>query len=161
MDSRAYTGDFNYIEFIANSKSGQFFFYSHDGCYMIKTQTKEECVLLRDIMPKYVAHLTSNPNSLLVRFYGMHRYGALVLQFLCIFRCHCTAYIGGNLAPETSADFLLYIPLNLNSVAILAVHCRVKFKTSKIYFVIMSSVFNTDKPIDIKYAAAICLYRNV
>lgn len=24
-------GDFNYIEFIANSKSGQFFFYSHDG----------------------------------------------------------------------------------------------------------------------------------
>jgi hypothetical protein len=28
---------------------------------------------------------------------------------------------------------------------------RVKFKTSKIYFVIMSSVFNTEKPIDIKY----------
>lgn len=26
-------GDFNYIEFIANSKSGQFFFYSHDGRY--------------------------------------------------------------------------------------------------------------------------------
>jgi hypothetical protein len=54
---------------------------------MIKTQTKEECVLLRDIMPKYVAHLTSNPNSLLVRFYGMHRYDALVLQVLCTFRC--------------------------------------------------------------------------
>jgi hypothetical protein len=66
-------GDFNYIEFIANSKSGQFFFYSHDGCYMIKTQTKEECVLLRDIMPKYVQHLSVNPSSLLVRFYGMHR----------------------------------------------------------------------------------------
>jgi hypothetical protein len=40
---------------------------------MIKTQTKEECVLLRDIMPKYVQHLSANPNSLLVRFYGMHR----------------------------------------------------------------------------------------
>jgi 1-phosphatidylinositol-4-phosphate 5-kinase len=26
-------GDFNYIEFLANSKSGQFFFYSHDGRY--------------------------------------------------------------------------------------------------------------------------------
>lgn len=38
-----FPGDFNYIEFIANSKSGQFFFYSHDGRYMIKTQTKEEC----------------------------------------------------------------------------------------------------------------------
>eukprot|EP01032_Pedospumella_encystans_P012007 gene12007-13921_t len=93
-------GDFNYIEFIANSKSGQFFFYSHDGCYMIKTQTKEECVLLRNIMPKYVEHLSQHPDSLLVRFYGMH---------------------------------------------------RVKFRTSKIYFVIMSSVFNTEKHIDIKY----------
>ena len=67
------SGDFNYIEFIANSKSGQFFFYSHDGCYMIKTQSKEECVLLRQIMPQYVEHLTKHPNSLLVRFYGMHR----------------------------------------------------------------------------------------
>ena len=38
-------GDFNYIEVIANSKSGQFFFYSHDGKYMIKTQTKEESLL--------------------------------------------------------------------------------------------------------------------
>mmetsp|Transcript_23038 Transcript_23038/g.38584 ORF Transcript_23038/g.38584 Transcript_23038/m.38584 type:complete len:705 (-) Transcript_23038:220-2334(-) len=94
-------GDFNYIEFIANSKSGQFFFYSHDGRYMIKTQSKEECILLRQIMPRYVEHLHECPDSLLVRFYGMH---------------------------------------------------RVKFKSGKkIYFVIMSSVFNTDKHIDIKY----------
>jgi hypothetical protein len=105
MDSRAYTGDFNYIEFIANSKSGQFFFYSHDGCYMIKTQTKEECVLLRDIMPKYVAHLTSNPNSLLVRFYGMHRYGALG-NFCAYFAVIAQRTLVCNLAPETSADFL-------------------------------------------------------
>lgn len=66
-------GDFNYIEFIANSKSGQFFFYSHDGKYMIKTQTKAECVLLLKILPEYVEHLDQNRNSLLVRFYGMHR----------------------------------------------------------------------------------------
>ncbi|KAJ1381574.1 hypothetical protein B484DRAFT_411697, partial [Ochromonadaceae sp. CCMP2298] len=92
-------GDFNYIEFIANSKSGQFFFYSHCGQYMIKTQSKEECVLLRTIMPSYVEHLCQNPNSLLVRFYGMH---------------------------------------------------RVKYKAKKFYFVIMSSVFNTDKRIDVK-----------
>jgi hypothetical protein len=97
MDSRACAGDFNYIEFIANSKSGQFFFYSHDGCYMIKTQSKEECVLLRDIMPKYVAHLTSNPNSLLVRFYGMHRYDSLC-SFCAHFAVNCTAYIGVQLS---------------------------------------------------------------
>lgn len=53
--------------------SGQFFFYSHDGKYMIKTQTKEEAILLRNIMPEYVEHLYNNPDSLLVRFYGMHR----------------------------------------------------------------------------------------
>jgi len=67
---RSVAGDFNYIEFIANSKSGQFFFYSHDGKYMIKTMTEVECKLLRDIMPIYVEHLNENPDSLLVRFYG-------------------------------------------------------------------------------------------
>lgn len=71
---RSVAGDFNYIEFIANSKSGQFFFYSHDGKYMIKTQTKEESKLLRKMLPQYVEHIFTYPNSLLVRFYGMHRY---------------------------------------------------------------------------------------
>jgi 1-phosphatidylinositol-4-phosphate 5-kinase len=73
-------GDFNYIEFIANSKSGQFFFYSHDGRYMIKTQSKEESKFLRRIMPQYINHLTQNPDSLLVRFYGMHRVKMKSLQ---------------------------------------------------------------------------------
>lgn len=95
-------GDFNYIEFIANSKSRQFFFYSHDGKYMIKTQTKEECALLRQIMPQYVQHLSENPDSLLVRFYGMHR-------------------------------------------------VKMKNMQSRIYFVIMSSVFDTDKNLVVKY----------
>lgn len=46
-------GDFGYIEFISNSRGGQFFFYSHDGRYMIKTQTREESKFLRRIMPHY------------------------------------------------------------------------------------------------------------
>lgn len=66
-------GDFNYIEFLANSKSGCFFFYSHDGRFMIKTQSREEARLLRDMMPQYVAHLAERPDSLLARFYGLHR----------------------------------------------------------------------------------------
>ena len=66
-------GDFNFIEFVANSKSGQFFFYSHDGRYMIKTQTKEEGKFLRSLLPSYYEHLKSNPSSLMTRFYGMHR----------------------------------------------------------------------------------------
>lgn len=66
-------GDFNYIEFIANSKSGQFFFYTHDQKYMIKTQSRAECILLRKIMKQYVNHLIDTPDSLLVRFFGMYR----------------------------------------------------------------------------------------
>ena len=66
-------GDFNYIEFIANSKSGQFFFYSHDGKYMIKTQTKSESKFLRRILPHYYKYVMSNPDTMITRFYGMHR----------------------------------------------------------------------------------------
>ncbi len=39
--------DANFIEFISNSKSGQFFFYSSDGKYMIKTMSTTESKFLR------------------------------------------------------------------------------------------------------------------
>eukprot|EP01041_Mallomonas_annulata_P000655 gene656-1267_t len=51
-------GDFNYIEFLANSKSGQYFFYSHCGKYMIKTQSKGECRKLLLMLPHYLEHLS-------------------------------------------------------------------------------------------------------
>lgn len=66
-------GDFNFIEFIANSHSGQFFFYSHDGKYMIKTMEKAECRFLRSILPEYYHYVNSQPNTLMTRYYGMHR----------------------------------------------------------------------------------------
>ncbi|KAJ0392216.1 hypothetical protein P43SY_003043 [Pythium insidiosum] len=66
-------GQFNFIEFLSNSKSGQFFFYSHDGRFMIKTQTKEESKFLRRILPHYYKFVMENPNTLITRFYGMHR----------------------------------------------------------------------------------------
>ena len=40
-------GNANFIEFISNAKSGQFFFYSSDGRYMIKTMTNQESKFLR------------------------------------------------------------------------------------------------------------------
>ena len=40
-------GNANFIEFISNAKSGQFFFYSSDGKYMVKTMTNAESKLLR------------------------------------------------------------------------------------------------------------------
>lgn len=65
-----HAGDYNFIEFISNSKSGQFFFYSHDGQYMLKTQTKEENKFMIRILPHYYQYLTENPHSLLVRILG-------------------------------------------------------------------------------------------
>ena len=77
IDSASYmlsvSGNYNYLEFMSNSKSGQFFFYSHDGRFMIKTQTPEENKFLRKILPHYYQYVSLNPNTLLTRFYGMHR----------------------------------------------------------------------------------------
>jgi hypothetical protein len=66
-------GNFQYLEFVSNSKSGQFFFYTHDRRYMIKTVSQAECKFLREILPSYYAHIAANPQTLLTRFYGMHR----------------------------------------------------------------------------------------
>lgn len=66
-------GDFPHLEFISNSKSGAFFFYSHDRQYMIKTISGDECKFLMKILENYYIHLLSNPNSLLTRFLGLHR----------------------------------------------------------------------------------------
>ncbi len=40
-------GNANFIEFISNAKSGQFFFYSSDGKFLIKTMTNDESKFLR------------------------------------------------------------------------------------------------------------------
>jgi len=66
-------GNANFIEFISNAKSGQFFFYSSDGKYMIKTMTNSESKFLRRILPHYFRHCTENPNTLLTKFFGMYR----------------------------------------------------------------------------------------
>ena len=40
-------GNLPYLDFITNSKSGQFFFFTHDRRFMIKTMPKTECVARR------------------------------------------------------------------------------------------------------------------
>ncbi|KAL7578372.1 hypothetical protein ACA910_012774 [Epithemia clementina (nom. ined.)] len=66
-------GNANFIEFISNAKSGQFFFYSSDGRYMIKTMTNVESKFLRRILPEYFRHCCENPNTMITRFFGMYR----------------------------------------------------------------------------------------
>jgi len=77
----------SFIDFIANSRSGQFFFYSFDGVFMIKTVRQDEKDFLLRLLPGYYKHLLKHalrpgadeatffPNgnaSLLTRFYGLH-----------------------------------------------------------------------------------------
>jgi 1-phosphatidylinositol-4-phosphate 5-kinase len=58
-------GNANFIEFISNAKSGQFFFYSSDGKYMIKTMTNSESKFLRrsksEISPSSNRFHVANP----------------------------------------------------------------------------------------------------
>ena len=63
-------GDLSFIEFCSNSRSGQFFFFSQDGKYMIKTQTKEECKFLLRILPRYYRHVKGHKHTLVTRFLG-------------------------------------------------------------------------------------------
>mmetsp|Transcript_2646 Transcript_2646/g.4035 ORF Transcript_2646/g.4035 Transcript_2646/m.4035 type:complete len:423 (+) Transcript_2646:871-2139(+) len=63
----------NYIEFISNSKSGAFFFFSNDGRYMIKTIEQAESKCLLKMLQGYYLHLKSNPGSMISRFFGLHR----------------------------------------------------------------------------------------
>ena len=64
-----------YLDFISNSKSGMFFFYTHDKKYMIKSQPKEESRFFRKILKQYYLHVTANPTTLLSRVFGIHRIG--------------------------------------------------------------------------------------
>jgi 1-phosphatidylinositol-4-phosphate 5-kinase len=40
---------------------------------MIKTQTKDECVFLRNILGRYYSHIMDHADTLITRFYGMYR----------------------------------------------------------------------------------------
>mmetsp|Transcript_50855 Transcript_50855/g.99705 ORF Transcript_50855/g.99705 Transcript_50855/m.99705 type:complete len:724 (+) Transcript_50855:98-2269(+) len=77
IDPQDYTmsvcGDFEYLEFASNSKSGEWFFFSHDKRYMVKTISHDEARILITMLPKYFDHLMKYPDTLLTRFYGLHK----------------------------------------------------------------------------------------
>eukprot|EP00123_Amoebidium_parasiticum_P011363 comp20675_c0_seq1/m.26857 comp20675_c0_seq1/g.26857 ORF comp20675_c0_seq1/g.26857 comp20675_c0_seq1/m.26857 type:complete len:676 (-) comp20675_c0_seq1:31-2058(-) len=58
---------------VSQGKSNSYFFYSHDGRYMIKTVSRGEYYTLREMAIAYYRHLLDNPNSLLTRFYGLFK----------------------------------------------------------------------------------------
>jgi 1-phosphatidylinositol-4-phosphate 5-kinase len=60
-------------ELTSTGKSGSFFYYSADGRFTLKTIHKEEYLFLRSILVPYYEHLKKYPNSLLIKFFGLHK----------------------------------------------------------------------------------------
>jgi len=67
------TQDYILTELITPGKSGSFFYYSYDYRFILKTVSNSECYYLRQILPQYYEHVMSNPNTMLTRFFGLHR----------------------------------------------------------------------------------------
>jgi len=65
------SGDYKSIA--TNSKSGEFFFFSHDKALLIKTVSEAEGVILHKMLPAYQYHIRrcDFPGSLIVRYAGL------------------------------------------------------------------------------------------
>jgi len=57
----------------SEGKSGSFFFFSHDGRFLIKTISKNELnTMLGGFMENYLKYMTENHDSLIARVYGIY-----------------------------------------------------------------------------------------
>eukprot|EP01084_Bolivina_argentea_P083125 150513_1 len=67
------TGNNSLLSFLSNSKSGQYFFFSNNSQFMIKTMSKSELDFLVQILPSYYDYMRTQKNSLIARFYGIYK----------------------------------------------------------------------------------------
>jgi len=57
----------------SEGKSGSFFFFSHDGRFLIKTITKNELnTMIGKFMETYFEYMKNTPDSLIARVYGIY-----------------------------------------------------------------------------------------
>lgn len=59
-------------ELSSEGKSGAFFYYTADGNYMMKTVVPKEHQLLKRMLKQYYDHIMKHPDTLIVRFLGLH-----------------------------------------------------------------------------------------
>lgn len=57
----------------SQGKSGSFFYYTADGKYMLKTIRYKEYKFLRVILKDYYSYIRTNPETLITRFFGLHK----------------------------------------------------------------------------------------
>ena len=63
-----------YNDLIVNSKSGSFFFYTHDNQFLLKScSVAENKLLCNNMLPSYYAHHVANPDTLLSQILGTFR----------------------------------------------------------------------------------------
>ncbi|KAJ3366759.1 Phosphatidylinositol-4-phosphate 5-kinase [Allomyces javanicus] len=67
------TGKYILSELFSPGKSGASLFFSHDYRYIIKSIHHAEHKRLLKMLPQYVDYVTKHPNTLLARYYGLHR----------------------------------------------------------------------------------------
>ncbi|CAN1307923.1 Phosphatidylinositol 4-phosphate 5-kinase 9 [Linum perenne] len=60
-------------ELSSPGKSGSIFFLSQDDRFMIKTLRKSEVKVLLNMLPDYHHHVTTHENTLITKFFGLHR----------------------------------------------------------------------------------------
>lgn len=71
MDSLCRT-DFTFIKFGTNSKSGEFFFFTHDMKFLLKTTTSSEREKLIDMLPDLIVRFREEPRSFLGKYCGLY-----------------------------------------------------------------------------------------
>ena len=57
----------------STGKSGSFFFYTDDHKYLLKSIRRSEFKVLLKKLKQYYEYILENPESLLPRYYGLHR----------------------------------------------------------------------------------------
>jgi 1-phosphatidylinositol-4-phosphate 5-kinase len=57
----------------SQGKSGSFFYYTADGKYMLKTISYREYKFLRTLLEDYYYYIKQNPDTLITKFFGLHK----------------------------------------------------------------------------------------
>ena len=103
VSTSAYTKAWTYlpqdiqIPETAAGRSGSLFLFSRDRRFLFKTIPKHEVDTLKVIIHSYAAHIKQNPDSRLMRFYGLYRFRVAKRKYIYIVVSNNIFYSPNNL----------------------------------------------------------------
>ncbi|MED6206994.1 hypothetical protein PIB30_031670 [Stylosanthes scabra] len=86
-------GDSGLRDITSPGKSGSIFYLSNDERFVIKTLNKSELKVLLNMLPKYYHHVKDYENTLITKFFGLHRIklrGGKKVRFVVMGNMFCT-----------------------------------------------------------------------